>query len=176
MPKLQEHEPKVEEKSSKIATFWQFVKYTMVSLLAMIVQISSQNILSAIPAIKALAATEVHWFVFNYTAEQSGLKWFIAFNVGNILAQIVAFFVNREKTFKGTTSIPITLTIYMVFTLALICFSAWLSPVLNGFLLSHHVAEKLAENLAMMACSFIQFVLYFPLDKILMRNKEAVKA
>ena len=85
-------------KSKGLETFWQFVKFIFVSLLAMIVQFALLNILKAIPAIDALRAQDFHWFVFHYLAPKEGLGYFIEFNVANIAAQIVAFFVNREKT------------------------------------------------------------------------------
>jgi len=172
MAKLKDIDQKAQEKGSALVTAWQFVKFIVVSLLAMIVQFATLNILQHIPAIDALKTQPVHWFVFHYGEDAGGLKYFIAFNVANILAQIVAFFVNRKKTFGGTTSIPITLTIYMVFTLGLICFSAWLSPALAVFLTGHGIGELPAGNIATMACSAIQFFVYFPVNKLLMRNKE----
>jgi len=175
MAKLQDIDQKAAEKGSGLVTLWQFVKFIVVSLLAMVVQFTTLNVLMVIPAIKALQEQPFHWFVFDYGVDAGGLKYFIAFNVANILAQIVAFFVNRKKTFGGTTSIPVTLTIYMAFTLGLVCFSAWLSPALAAFLTGRGVGGQLAGNIATMACSFIQFIVYFPVSKLLMRNKEQGK-
>ena len=173
MAKLKDIDQKAEEKGSLLVTAWQFVKFIVVSLLAMIVQFATLNILYLVPAIKALETQPFQWFVFNYDVDAGGLKQFIAFNVANILAQIVAFFINRKKTFGGTNSIPITLTIYLVFTLGLICFSAWLSPVLKSLFVGWGVEETLSSNIAMMACSAIQFFVYFPVNKLLMRQKKA---
>ena len=170
--KLKDIDQMAQEKGSALVTAWQFVKFIVVSLLAFVVQFTTLNILQITPAIRALGEQPFQWFVFSYDVEAGGLKYFIAFNVSNILAQIVAFFVNRKKTFGGTTSIPITLTIYLVFTLGLICFSAWLSPVLTAFLAGYGVEEQLAGNIAAMACSAVQFFVYFPVNKLLMRNKE----
>ncbi|MCL2300153.1 MAG: hypothetical protein FWC27_08430 [Firmicutes bacterium] len=172
MAKLKDLDQKAEEKGSALVTLWQLVKFTVVSLLASIVQFTALNVLQVIPAIKALEAQPFHWFVFHYDLDAGGLKYFIAFNAANILAQIVAFFVNRKKTFGGTTSIPITLTIYLAFTLALICFSAWLSPALTVFLMNLGIGEQLAGNIATLGCGLIQFIGYFPVNKLLMRNKE----
>ncbi|MCL2494861.1 MAG: hypothetical protein FWE98_04300 [Oscillospiraceae bacterium] len=169
---LKDIDQMAEEKGSFLVTAWQFVKFIFVSLLAMIVQFATLNLLQVIPAIQALKSQPFQWFVFNYDVEAGGLKFFIAFNAANILAQIVAFFVNRKATFGGTNSIPITLTIYLVFTIGLICFSAWLSPALNVLLINRNVNEQLAGNIATMACSAIQFFVYFPVNKLLMRNKE----
>ncbi|HOD01817.1 MAG: hypothetical protein BWY46_01137 [Firmicutes bacterium ADurb.Bin300] len=173
MSKIKNIDDAARDKGSFIMTVWQFVKFIIVSLLACIVQFSLLNILQIIPAIDRLGAQEFHWFVFNYDLAAGGLKFFVAFNVSNITAQIVAFFVNREKTFNANNNIPITLTIYIAFTIALICFSAWFSPVLNGRLVSSlSLGETLASNIAAAACSAIQFFVYFPVDKLLMRQKK----
>jgi len=175
MAKLKDIDQKAEEKGSLLVTAWQFVKFIVVSLLATVVQFATLNILYLIPAIRVLETQEFHWFVFHYDVAAGGLKTFIAFNTANVLAQIVAFFVNRKKTFGGTTSIPITLTIYLVFTAGLICFSAWLAPALNVFMTNRGIGEQLASNIATMVCGMVQFFVYFPVNKLLMRNKEKGK-
>lgn len=172
MIKLKNIDNKIEKKGGWIVTAWQFAKFTVVSLLASAVQFITLNLLYLIPAVKALEVQELHWFVFDYDVGAGGMKTFLAFNIANILAQIAAFFVNRKKTFGSNTNIPLTLTIYMVFTLALICFSAWLAPALTGFLKSRGIGDQLAGNLATIACSAIQFLLYFPVDKLLMQKKK----
>ena len=53
------------EQSSGKKTFWQLVKFTIVSMLACIVQVASLAALYNIPAIKALSAQAFHWFVFD---------------------------------------------------------------------------------------------------------------
>ena len=85
-----------EQKGSGIVTLWQFVKFIVVSLLACIVQFASLNLIMLLPQIKAIMNQDFTWFVFNYVGEGKGFGYFLAFNIANILAQIVAFFVNRE--------------------------------------------------------------------------------
>lgn len=166
-----------ENKGSGVKTLWQFVKFIFVSLLAMIVQFALLNILNVIPAIHNLGSQDFNWFVFHYLAEDGGLGYFIAFNTANVAAQIVAFFVNKEKTFNSGANVAVTLPIYIVFTIALICFSAWLSPTLYGIMLNKWGwSEALSLNAATMVCSAIQFFLYFPVDKILFHKKKEVSA
>lgn len=164
-----------EQKGSGIATLWQFVKFIVVSLLACIVQFASLNLIMLLPQIKAVMNDDFTWFVFNYVGEGKGFGYFIAFNIANILAQIVAFFVNREKTFGSSSNIAITLPIYIVFTVALICFSAWLAPTIQGWLISHSISTQLAANISTMVCSAVQFFIYFPVDKILFYKKKEEK-
>ena len=172
---LKDIDKAAESKGSLLVTVWQFVKFIVVSLLAMIVQFVLLNTLQLIPAIQELYSQEFAWWVFIYPVAVGGLGYFIVSNVANIIAQIVAFFVNKEKTFNSGANVAITLPIYIVFTVALIFFSAWLSPTLNTLFLGFGWAEALARNAAMMICSALQFFLYFPVDKILFHKKKEEK-
>ena len=172
---LKDIDKAAEQKGSFLVTVWQFVKFIVVSLLAMIVQFVLLNTLNLIPPIAELYNQDFAWWVFAYPVAVGGLGYFIVSNVANIVAQIVAFFVNKEKTFNSGANVAITLPIYIVFTIALIFFSAWLSPTLNTLFLGFGWAEALARNAAMMICSALQFFLYFPVDKILFHKKKEEK-
>lgn len=173
MGKLKNLDNSAKEKGSMIETAWQFVKFIIVSLLAFIVQFSLLNLLPLIPAVAALGEREFHWFVFSYSIAAGGLGYALSSNIANVTAQIVAFFVNREKTFNADNNIPLTLTIYIVFTVALICFSAWLNPVLKDWFVNRFtMGDAIASNAATMVCSAFQFFIYFPVDKLLMRQKK----
>ena len=164
-----------EEKGSLIVTIWQFVKFIVVSLLAMIVQFVLLNTLQLIPAIKELYTQDFSWWFFVYPVAVGGLGYFIVSNVANIVAQIVAFFVNKEKTFNSGANIAVALPIYIIFTIALIFFSAWLNPTLKEVFVGWELNEAAAKNIATMICSAVQFFLYFPVDKILFHKKKEEK-
>ena len=68
MAKLKDIDKAAESKGSFLVTVWQFVKFIVVSLLAMIVQFTLLNILANIPAIHDLYAQDFKWFVFEYLA------------------------------------------------------------------------------------------------------------
>jgi len=175
MAVLKNIDSKAEEKGSALVTLWQFVKFIFVSLLAMIVQFALLNLLKLLPPIKELYASgqDFQWWVFFCPAAIGGLGYFIVNNTANIVAQIVSFFVNREKTFNSSANIAVTLPIYIVFTIALIAFSAWLNPTLKDvFMEKLSWGDDLAANAATMICSAIQFFLYFPVDKILFHKKK----
>lgn len=179
MGKLNQIDKTAESKGSGIVTLWQFVKFIFVSLGACIVQFTVLAILYNIPAIKELSTTPFHWFVFNYPVlegQRCGLALFISANTANIVAQIVAFFINKEKTFRSGANTAVTLPIYIIFTVALVCFSAWLNPVIfqlcvNQFSLSSGPALTIATAV----CSTLQFFLYFPVDKILFKKMKTEK-
>lgn len=177
MGKLNQIDKAADSKGSGVATLWQFVKFIFVSLIAMIVQFALLNILLLLPQIKEIISDPYAFWVFSSDgADANGLGYFIAFNIANIIAQIVAFFVNREKTFNSSSNIAVTLPIYILFTIALLCFSAWLSPTLQAFCVSRGLSAQLSANISTMACSAIQFFLYFPVDKILFRKKKEESA
>ncbi len=175
MSKLKNIDKQASEKGSLIKTIWQFVKFIVVSLLAMIVQFALLNTLQLIPAIKELYNQPFEAWVFVYPVAIGGLGYFIVSNVANIIAQIVAFFVNKEKTFNSSANVAVTLPIYIVFTIALIVFSAWLNPTLKELFVNWNVGETAAKNIATMICSAVQFFLYFPVDKILFHKKKEEK-
>ena len=177
MAKLKDIDKAAESKGSLLVTIWQFDKFIVVSLLAMIVQFVLLNTLQLIPAIQALYTEPFSWWVFVYPVAVGGLGYFIVSNVANIIAQIVAFFVNKEKTFNSGANIAVALPIYIVFTIALILFSAWLNPTLKDLFLGFEWCnETAAKNIATMICSALQFFLYFPVDKILFHKKKEEKA
>ncbi len=180
---LKDIDKAAEEKGSLLTTIWQFVKFIIVSLLAMIVQFVLLNTLQLIPAIKDLYAVDFSWWVFVYPVAIGGLGYFIVSNTANIIAQIVAFFVNKEKTFNSGANVAVALPIYIVFTVALIAFAAWLNPTLKEVFINADwfvgFCEKFAwevettsKNVATMICSALQFFLYFPVDKILFHKKK----
>ncbi len=176
MGKLNQIDKAAESKGSLLVTIWQFVKFIVVSLLAMIVQFVLLNTLNLIPAIAELYNQDFAWWVFIYPVAVGGLGYFIVSNVANIIAQIVAFFVNKEKTFNSGANVAIALPIYIVFTIALIFFSAWLNPTLKEVFVGWGLEEVAAKNIATMICSAVQFFLYFPVDKILFHKKKEEKA
>jgi putative flippase GtrA len=173
---LKDIDKAAESKGSFLVTVWQFVKFIVVSLLAMIVQFVLLNTLQLIPAIQELYKEPFSWWVFIYPVAVGGLGYFIVSNVANIIAQIVAFFVNKEKTFNSGANVAVALPIYIVFTIALILFSAWLNPTLKEVFIGFDWCnETMAKNIATMICSALQFFLYFPVDKILFHKKKEEK-
>ena len=180
MSKLKQIDNMAEQKGSFLVTAWQFVKFIVVSLLAMLVQVLLTNLIPLIPAIQEMYADPFSLWVLSYPVNYNdlgevisgGLGYCITFNVANIIAQIVAFFVNKEKTFNSGANVAVTLPIYIAFTIGLVFLSAWLSPTLNTLFLGFGLSEGLARNAAMMICSALQFFLYFPVDKILFHKKK----
>lgn len=172
MAKLKDIDSKAAEKGKGIETLWQFIKFIVVSLGAFVIQ-TFLPLLIKLPMSEEFLNRPYEFFVFASDGKaENGLGIFIAATVSNILAQIVAFFINKEKTFNSSANTAVTLPIYLVFTVALICFSAWLTPTLQGFLVNKGLGVSTALTITGALCGAIQFFLYFPVDKILFRKKK----
>lgn len=175
MAKLNDIDKAAASKGKGIETLWQFVKFIVVSLGAFVIQ-TFLPLLIKLPMTQEFLNRPYSFFVFESDgAEANGLGIFIAATVANILAQIVAFFINKEKTFNSSANTAVTLPIYLIFTVALICFSAWLTPTLQGFLVSKGLGADIALAITGALCGAIQFFLYFPVDKILFHKKKEDK-
>lgn len=170
---LDRMDERAARRGGAVLTAWQFAKFSVVSMIAFLVQFAVLNTLQLIGPVRALYEVDLNWWIFHYPAAANGLGYFIAFNTANVTAQIVAFFVNRKKTFRADNSLAWTLAVYLIATVLLICFSTWLSPKINALLLGTGVGGVLAGNLSTILCNTIQFVLYFPIDKLLMRRKKS---
>lgn len=172
MGKLSNIDNAAAKKGSAINTLWQFIKFIVVSLGAFVIQ-------TVLPIIIQLFMKEefinqaYSFFVFSSVGgEKNGLGFFIASTASNIAAQIVSFFINRDKTFNSDAKVSITLPIYIIFTIFLICFSAWLAPTFQGFLVSKNLNAEIATFISNALCGAIQFFLYFPVDKLLFKKKK----
>lgn len=181
MAKLSDIDNAAASKGKGMETFWQFIKFIVVSLGAFVIQTFLPYLIKIPMSDEFLHQAYKFWIFENEAPDPAtgviaaGLGIFIAANVSNVIAQIVSFFINRDKTFNSDANVAVTLPIYIVFTIALICFSAWLSPTLITFFVNHNL-EGASLALSAMICGSIQFFLYFPVDKILFSKKKEKKA
>lgn len=181
MAKLNDIDKAAASKGKGLETLWQFVKFIVVSLGAFVIQTFLPYLIK-LPMSDELLHQAYKFWIFQSEEPDpatgviaAGLGVFIAANLSNVIAQIVSFFINRDKTFNSDANVAVTLPIYIVFTIALICFSAWLSPTLITFFCNHNL-EGASLALSGAICGAIQFFLYFPVDKILFRKKKEDKA
>lgn len=176
MAKLKDIDSKAAEKGKGIETLWQFIKFIVVSLGAFVIQTFLPYLIKLPMSEEFL--TRPYEFLF-YSSEAAakagmattGLGLFIALTASNIIAQIVSFFINKEKTFNSDANTAVVLPIYIVFTIALIAFSAWLQPVLVNALSAKGLHDS-AIAISGAICGAVQFFLYFPVDKLLFHKKK----
>jgi putative flippase GtrA len=164
------------EKGKGFETFWQFIKFKIVSLGAFVIQLGLPYLLK-LPMSEEFLARPYEFLFFSSEKaaaagmDTTGLGLFIALTASNILAQIFSFFVNKEKTFNSCANIKVVFPIYLVVTIALISFTAWFQPFCVNFLASKGIGD-LAIMISGAICACIQFFLYFPIQMILFRKKK----
>ncbi len=168
-------------KGAGMKTLWQFVKFIFVSLIAFVIQACLPLVIKLFMSDEFLTKTYDIWGIFKSSVDPKkgivlGLGVFVAANVSNVIAQIVSFFINREKTFNSDANIAITLPIYIVFTIALIIFSAWLSTKFIPFFTGLTGSPDAAMTISGALCGAVQFFIYFPFDKLLFPEKKEEKA
>lgn len=178
MGKLKEIDNKAEGKGSLFVTIWQFVKFIVVSLAAFAIQFGLPMIIELFMS-DELLFRYFSWFGGLFEAEVnnegivvSGLGIFLASTISNIIAQIVAFFINKEKTFNSSKSVSKTLPIYLAFIIGLIIFSAWLTPTITGLFIGFGLPAEAASGIGGALCGMIQFFVLFPVEKILFSEKK----
>ena len=180
MLKLKDIDKAAAAKGKGVETFWQFIKFIIVSLGAFVIQLFLPYLLK-LPMSAEFLARPYEFLIFSSEKAASagmdttGLGLFIALTASNILAQIFSFFVNKEKTFNSCANVKVVFPIYLVVTIALVSFSAWLQPFLVNFLTVKGLGGA-AIAISGAICACIQFFLYFPIQMILFRKKKEDKA
>ncbi len=176
MSKLNKIDEAAASKGKGVETLWQFVKFIVVSLGAFVIQTCLPYLLK-LPMSEEFLGRPSEFFIYSSEAAAkagmatTGLGLFIALTASNIIAQIFSFFINKEKTFNSDANTKVVFPIYIVFTIALIAFSAWLQPYLVNLLTSKGLEDS-AIAISGAICGAVQFFLYFPVDKILFHKKK----
>lgn len=155
----------------KHAGIWQLIKFTLISCIAAVVEITSYMLLDSV-FLKKLNNQAVNWFIFHYDpATTGGLGTMIAFLVSTTLAQIVSFITNRKKTFNANNNLAFSVTVYVIMMVSIILMQTWSGPIIvtwfDSFIHNSGVSGFLGKFLWM----FISFLIVFPMNKyVIMRR------
>lgn len=171
MVSIKQMDSLADEKGAAIKTLWQFVKFIFVSLIAFFTEFFLLNTLKYLPFIQDLYSVDFRWWIFKSTVAAGGLGFFIISCTSNFLSRLVAFFVNRTKTFNSDANIAIVLPIYIAFAVCLLIFLSWLNPLIKARFVAMGLGDTAAANASTMCCCCIQFFSYFPVDKTLFKKE-----
>ena len=151
---------------------WQAVKFILVSLIASAVQLVLVNVLyfamrgwtEELPGILSGIFTEQ-----TMGAGHANWGYVLPFFLSNLIANIVAYAINKKRTFKSDAPKK-NFVIYVAVLLCLILFSTWLQGFVAGKLLSSEVRfwQDLAPTIAMACAGTLQMVILFPLEKFVL--------
>lgn len=156
---------------------WQFVKFTLISMIAGASELVSFLVLNyALPAWGINSS--VKWFLFDYPTASGGLGALIAFVVSATIGQVISFVVNFKKTFNSTNNIVASAVGYAIMAILIIVgLNTYIGGLLNEALCKVIPNTDLAGFIAKAICQFSSFVIIFPMNKfvIMRRKKEKVE-
>ena len=176
-----------EEKKQKNG-FVQFLLFIVMSLVAFAAQIVivtwGDDLFNLIPAING---QEIDAWIFGVQP----LAVFIAFLIGNIVAKVLSYILNRKKTFGAVNNLVFSMTVYTIMCVVLIIvetligspFGQWLAKTLpDGFwnFLGTSQAQELSNpdwssTLAMIIYSTADFLIVFLMEKFVIMNDNLFK-
>lgn len=154
-------------------TVLQFIKFSLISMIAGLSEIVSFLILSSVLPKVGINST-IDWFVFVYPAEVGGLGALIAFLVSATIGQIISFIINFKKTFKSTNNMAVSAIGYAIMAILIIIgLNTYIGGLLNTALGSVIPNQGFASFIAKSICQFSSFLIVFPMNKfVIMREKK----
>jgi putative flippase GtrA len=126
------------------------------------------------------------YFVFNYTSGRiasdgsgGGFAYFLSVQITLAIAQIINFFAQRNVTFKSRGSIAKAsfwyVSAYIVITLLAGALQGLYKAPIYRFLMNYmgRTGETMADIITMVINSAISFWVFFPIFKVIFKNKPA---
>ncbi len=125
------------------------------------------------------------YYIFDYAAGPlatgggGGLSYFLAVQITMAIAQIINFFLQRNITFKSNASIPKTAAWYLL-AYVIITFGAaalqglYKAPIYNLLINTWNLGttgERIADAITMIINSAISFWVFFPIFKLIFKNR-----
>ena len=127
------------------------------------------------------------YYIFNYGAGTlsmgggGGLAYFLAVEITMAIAQVINFFLQRNVTFKANNGI-FKAAVWYVIAYVIITIGAaalqglYKAPVYDLFMNRLHLGrsgETMADVITMLINSAVSFWVFFPIFRIIFKNKEA---
>ena len=176
-----------EEKKQKNG-FVQFLLFIVMSLVAFALQMAivtwGDDLLLKIPGMEG---RQINAWIFGVQS----LAVFIAFLIGNVVAKVVSYILNRKKTFGAVNNLVFSMTVYTIMCVVLIIvetligepFGKWLAKTLpDGFwkILGTTSAKELenpdwSSTIAMIIYSTADFLIVFLMEKFVIMNDNLFK-
>jgi putative flippase GtrA len=127
------------------------------------------------------------YYIFNYVAGTlsagggGGLAYFLAVEITMAIAQVINFFLQRNVTFKADNS-ALKAAVWYVIAYVIITIGAaalqglYKAPVYDLFMNRLNLGrsgETMADVITMLINSAVSFWVFFPIFRIIFKNKEA---
>lgn len=167
---------KIKKYLTEHQNLMQVVKFTMYSIMAFLVEFGVFYALQYGLAGK-YGDVDFHWFLFHYAPGKSGaygLAGFVAFLVSKCIAEVIAFTLNRKKTFEANNNAAYSAVMYALTVVAIILLSTWLGGALGG-VIGSSIGADAGNTIAKLLGSFLSWVIMFIMDKFVIMRKSGKK-
>ena len=163
------------------STFWQFIKFNLVSFSITLLQLALANLLPLLfdgvtaklpPLLRPVFRPDTLFEGPSPYVVDDVVTWgyVLPFFLSNFIANIYGYFMNMKTTFRGTGSRS-GLAAYLLILAVLILFSTWLQGWITARLAVTSLAG-LGRTIAAMAAGLVQVAVVFPLEKFVLFKKE----
>lgn len=157
--------------SQKNQTLWEFIKFTLMSLVTTFVDMGVFALLNYWLLV-GYKDTDFSWWLFNYRVENGGLTAFLSLLVSFAVSQTVNFILQRKVTFGATNNKLYSALMYAIMVIAVYFFILWL-PTLFIEPLYAAIGENWGGIITKMVCMTISFLIQFPMNKwVIMKKKK----
>ena len=163
--------------AGKGRTFWQFVKFNLVSLTVTILQLLLANLLPLAfdrvvsplpPLLRGIFRADALFPDGSKYVVNGVVTWgyVLPFLLANGLANIYGYFINMKTTFRGKGT-RAGFAVYLAILFALILFATWMQGEIVAAMASRRIAP-LSRTLASFGAGVVQTAVLFPLEKLVL--------
>jgi putative flippase GtrA len=153
----------------KNKSLWELIKFTTVSLLTSLVEISIFSLLNFLVFI-SLSSVDFKLGPLDYSVSNGGLSAFLAFSISYIFAQIFNFFMQRKVTFDANNKVLSSAIMYTIMIIFIFILQMYI-PTLIYLPISNLVGNDLASLMIKSMMMFLAFVIQFPINKWVIMRK-----
>ncbi|MBU1094337.1 MAG: GtrA family protein [Firmicutes bacterium] len=173
MSKPNQSDDEVKNKIIVDKHIWEFIKYTSVSLLTSLVEISVFALFNYW-IFSSLSQIEIQIWLLDYSLANGGLCSFLAFSLSFIIAQIFNFIVQRKATFKANNRVLSSAIMYGIMILIIFLLQLWI-PTLIHVPISNLVGNDWADLIIKNMMMFLAFIIQYPMNKwVIMKKVEQI--
>jgi len=156
--------------TKKNQTLWEFIKFTLMSLVTTIVDLGVFALLNYW-LFAGYRTVGFSWWLFDYRVENGGLCAFLSLLVSFAVSQTVNFILQRKVTFGATNNKLYSAAMYAIMVITVYFFTLWL-PTLFIAPLYATIGANWGGIITKLICMAISFIIQFPMNKWVIMKKD----
>ena len=164
---------KFKQFTEKHETLWQFIKFTLLSSVAGLSETITYLLLNN-AVLVSLNDQFFDWWIFHYNGgDAGGLGTMLAFLISSIVGNGVSFVMNRKATFNANNNIVLSIILYIILIVTLICLQTYFGPIVTNLINAYLGMPKISGFVSKALMMFATFLIVFPMNKfVIMRNTD----